>query len=97
MILSLETICFADCLSCLQICQAGGVSLRLILDSPFKTHNQDSILPTCRQEEEFAALIRLEKPLVTNCLLKNNAHYEKSNHTWFCALNRWLNVGLLFE
>lgn len=47
MILSLETICFADfaeCLSCLQICQVGGVSLCLILDSPFKTHSQDSIL-----------------------------------------------------
>jgi hypothetical protein len=30
-------------------------------------------------------------------LLKNNSHYEKSNHTWFCALNRWLDVGLLLQ
>ena len=34
---------------------------------------------------------------MTNCLLKNNSHYEKGNHTWFCALNRWLDVGLLFQ
>jgi hypothetical protein len=50
-----------------------------------------------RQKEEFAALIRLEKPLVTNCLLKKQFTYEKSNHTWFCALNRRLDVGLLFQ
>jgi len=30
-------------------------------------------------------------------LLKNNSHYEKSNHTWFCALGRWLDVHLLFQ
>ena len=51
----------------------------------------------CRQKEEFAALIRLEKRLVTNCLLKNNSRYEKSNDTCFCALNRRLDVGLLFQ
>ena len=34
---------------------------------------------------------------MTNCLLKNNSHYEKGNHTWFCAFNRWLDVGLLFQ
>src|SRR6266481_9244397 len=49
------------------------------------------------QKEEFAALIRLEKRLVTNCLLKNNSRYEKSNDTWFCALNRRFDVGFLFQ
>ncbi len=34
---------------------------------------------------------------MTNCLLKNNSHYEKSNHPWFCALDRWLDVGLLLQ
>jgi hypothetical protein len=63
----------------------------------FRGFRRVSVEPACRQEEESAALIRLEKPLVTNCLLKNNVHYEKSNHTWFCAPNRWLNVGLLFQ
>src|SRR5580704_18086414 len=52
---------------------------------------------TWRQKEEFATLIHLEKRLVTNCLLKNNSRYEKSNDTWFCALNRRLDVGLLFQ
>ena len=34
---------------------------------------------------------------MTNCLLKNNSPYEKSNHTWFYVFSRCLDAGFLLQ